>query len=364
PSTHPHILTSISPSSISWIGSIQAFLLLFISALTGPLFDAGYFRHLLGTGSFLIVFGMMMTSVASEYWQVVLAQAVCVGLGAGCLFVPGVSILPTYFSGRKAVATGVATSGSSLGGILYPIIFYKLEPRIGFGWATRVIAFIAFATLSISAAVMRVRVLPPAKRRLFLLSAWKDPPYTLFTLGLVCSFVGFYFPMFYIQSFAITKHITDASLGFYLLVILNAASLFGRIVPNLLADRYGPLNVIAPAAVIAAVLAFAWMGIRSTGGLVVFAVLYGFSSGCFVSIPPTVIVTLTKNMSEIGTRIGMNVAAAGFGVLIGNPIAGHLVQKNGFEAGMAFCAAIVAVGALLMVVARFAKTGYRVRVIA
>ncbi|TVY56138.1 Fujikurins efflux protein, partial [Lachnellula cervina] len=157
--------TSASPSSISWIGSTQAFLLLFISALTGPLFDAGYFRHLLATGSFLIVFGMVMTSVASRYWEVMLAQAVCVGLGAGCLFVPGVSILPTYFSSRKAVATGLATSGSSLGGILYPIIFYKLEPRIGFGWATRVIAFIALATLSISAATMRVRVLPPAKRR-------------------------------------------------------------------------------------------------------------------------------------------------------------------------------------------------------
>lgn len=58
---------------------------------------------------------MMMTSIAREYWEIMLAQAFCIGLGAGCLFVPGVSILPTYFSTRKALATGIAVSGSSLG---------------------------------------------------------------------------------------------------------------------------------------------------------------------------------------------------------------------------------------------------------
>lgn len=211
---------------------------------------------------------------------------------------------------------------------------------------------------------MKVRVLPPAKRRLFMLSPWKEPAYTLFTIGMIFSFTGFYFPMFYIQSYAMSKHITTNDLGFYLLAILNGASLFGRIIPNWLADRYGPLNVIAPGAIITAALAYAWMGIQSTGGLIVFAILYGFSSGCFVSLPPTVVVTLTKNMSEIGTRIGMSVAAASFGVLIGNPIAGQLVKHDGFNAGIAFSASTVAVGAVMMVSTRIAKSGYKVKAIA
>jgi hypothetical protein len=36
----------------------------------------------------LAVFGMMMTSISKEYWQIMLAQSLCVGLGLGCLFVP------------------------------------------------------------------------------------------------------------------------------------------------------------------------------------------------------------------------------------------------------------------------------------
>ena len=63
-----------SPSDISIIGAVQAFFLLGFGLLTGPLFDKGYFYHLLAAGSFLTVFGVMMTSLCKEYWQVLLAR--------------------------------------------------------------------------------------------------------------------------------------------------------------------------------------------------------------------------------------------------------------------------------------------------
>ena len=109
------MLTSSTPSAISWIGSIQAFLLLIVGALTGPVYDAGYFRSLLIVGSFMLVLGQMMLSLCHEYWQVLLAQAFCIGIGCGCLFVPSVAILSTYFTTKVAFAMGIAASGSSLG---------------------------------------------------------------------------------------------------------------------------------------------------------------------------------------------------------------------------------------------------------
>ena len=75
----------------------------------------GYFYQLLGVGTFMVVFGQMMTSLVHEYWQALLAQGFCVGIGAGCLFVPSVAILPTYFTSRMPVAVGIAAAGSSLG---------------------------------------------------------------------------------------------------------------------------------------------------------------------------------------------------------------------------------------------------------
>jgi hypothetical protein len=90
------------------------------------------------------------------------------------------------------MVVGVAATGSSIGGVLYPIIFHRLQPSIGFGWATRVIGFIQIATLIIPCTVMKVRVLPPAKRKLFDWSAFKEMPYLLFTIGGVIGFAGLY----------------------------------------------------------------------------------------------------------------------------------------------------------------------------
>lgn len=59
-----------SPSAISWVGSIEATLIPMVGMVSGPLVDSGYLRPLMVAGSFLTVFGLMMTSLATEYYQV------------------------------------------------------------------------------------------------------------------------------------------------------------------------------------------------------------------------------------------------------------------------------------------------------
>ena len=202
-----------------------------VGSIAGPVYDKGYAHELLLLGSFLIVFGQMMLSLCSSYYQVFLAQGVSIGIGTGCIFVSGVAILSTYFSTKLATATGIAASGSSIGGMLYPIIFYKLQPQIGFAWATRVLGFIALATLAVSNIVLRVRVLPAARRKFFEFVAWKELPYLFFNLGSFFAFFGLYAPFFYIQLFALETGIMGPNLAFYVLAVLNAASTFGRIIP-------------------------------------------------------------------------------------------------------------------------------------
>ena len=109
------LLRTQSSSNISWIGSLQACLLIGVGAFTGPLFDLGYLLSLLLCGTFALVFGMMMTSLCTQYWHFMLAQGLMVGLGCGLQFVPAIAVLPTYFSTKRALAQGIGASGSSLG---------------------------------------------------------------------------------------------------------------------------------------------------------------------------------------------------------------------------------------------------------
>lgn len=44
------LLISQSPSSISWVGSVQATLIVMVGVVTGPLVDLGYLRVLITVG--------------------------------------------------------------------------------------------------------------------------------------------------------------------------------------------------------------------------------------------------------------------------------------------------------------------------
>ena len=91
-------------------------LIISVGVLSGPLFDRGYMPLLLLLGSFLVVFGMMMLSLSSAYYQIVLSQGVCVGLGSGLIYVPTLAMVSISFAPKsRPWALGVATSGAAVG---------------------------------------------------------------------------------------------------------------------------------------------------------------------------------------------------------------------------------------------------------
>ena len=116
------------------------------------------------------------------------------------------------------------------GGIIYPIIFYKLVGRLHFGWTSRIIAFIMLFLCILPVLGMRIRMKSPAVRRLFDSAAWRDPEFTLYAIALFVGYIGMYIPYFYIQLYCVEQGIITGSLNFYLLPIVNAAGFFGRIV--------------------------------------------------------------------------------------------------------------------------------------
>ena len=171
-----------------------------------------------------------MTSLAHEYWQIMLAQGLCTGLGGGCLFVPSLSIIPTFFTRKKATAMGVATAGAGLGGVIYAIVFYRLEPQIGFGWATRAIALIVLVTQLIPVCIVRQRIKPGRVRRPIDVSALHEVSFVFMGLSVFFASLGLFIPFFYVQLFAQQERIGNKSLDFYILAILNAGSCVGRLV--------------------------------------------------------------------------------------------------------------------------------------
>lgn len=124
-------ILGVSSSTVSWIGTIQVFTLLAVGTFSGRASDAGLVHEAVFAGTFLIVFGILMTSLSTRYYQLFLSQGVCVGLGMGILYMPGLSIPASYFKEKKSLAVAIIASGAGSGGLVYPVMVQQLLPRIG-----------------------------------------------------------------------------------------------------------------------------------------------------------------------------------------------------------------------------------------
>ncbi|KIK57027.1 hypothetical protein GYMLUDRAFT_46646 [Collybiopsis luxurians FD-317 M1] len=351
-----------SPSRISWIGSTQMFFLLAMSLPAGKLLDMGYFRQTTIAGSLLYVFSLFMVSIAhtDKYYQIFLSQGVGMGIGAGLIYLPAVAVQSRHWQVHRAFAMGVVTIGSSLGSIFFPIMLNQLfkNPSVGFEWGVRASAFLVLGLLVIGNLLMSDnqpdlsnRPKPDMKYMM------TDVPYWLSILACILINMGLFFPYFYVQLFGIV-HGVDENVAFYFLAILSAASLPGRLLPNIAADKFGPFNALIPCVGISGAMIFALYGTLNVGSLIAFNIIYGFFSGAYFSLVPPLVASLAKGPHEIGVRFGIAYALAGLGFLVGPPIDGQLIGTKNFDWSKAiiFSGVTVLSGFVLLIIVRSMQT--------
>ncbi|KAF9465927.1 major facilitator superfamily domain-containing protein [Collybia nuda] len=328
-----------TPSAISFIGSMQVFFVFAIGLPAGRLFDAGYFHHCVVGGSFIYLLSIFMLSLTQphHYYQTFLAQGIGMGLGMGLMFLPALTVTSHYFRARRSLAMGVVIAGSSIGGCVYPALLNNIfNTTSGFATGVRAVAFMDLGLLIIANSIMRTRLPPKPKEtnnRSTLKEVLIDVPYLIFVLGSFMLFWGvFEEALFYLQLYA-AKHSVSQTMVKYAITIMNASSIFGRTVPNFLADIYGPLNIIIPSSAISAALVFAMFGATSTAGVIIFATFYGFFSGGAISVvtPAAGSFVTHADHSDLGTRIGILSFILAFALLTGNPIAGALLASPRYK---------------------------------
>lgn len=360
-------LTEHTASEISWIGSCQVSLIFALGFPTGKLYDIGYLRYLIGTGSLIYLFSVFMLSLSQphHYYQPLLSQGIGMGIGMGLIFLPALSVPAQYFQRKRSFAMGTVVAGSSLGGIVWPIMLnHLLNGSAGFAWGVRISGFVALFLLSYSFLVMRTRPqkqgVDPSTALVSYSTLLTDAPYLIAVAGMFFGFWGLFFPFFYLQLFA-NLHEVPKSLTIYIIPILNGASLFGRIIPNFVADRYGRFNVIILMTATSGVLMFAMLGAGSTHGVIIFAIFYGFFSGSFMSLVAPTIGTFSKSAGDVGIRLGFACFIWSFALLTGNPISGALLQSPHYHwpRAIVFNAVMVLFGCLLMLVSRHAVAKQR-----
>ncbi|KAL5365788.1 major facilitator superfamily domain-containing protein [Aspergillus floccosus] len=236
-----HLLPDYSPSSISWIGSLQLFLLYFLGFISGPLADGFGMRVVIVPAGVALVLAVMMTSLGTEYYQLILAQGILGGLANGFIFSPSMSCIGQYFTSLRASAMGIGMSGVGIGGVVFPIVLQELHMKVGFPWAVRVVGFMVLLLVTYMSTTLR-EFAPRRPKGLFIPAAFTQAPYVLANLALFFGQLGTYTPVFYIVEYSLSCGM-EAGLAWRQVAVFNAASFVGRILPNFFSDRLGRFNM-------------------------------------------------------------------------------------------------------------------------
>lgn len=170
--------------------------------------------------------------------------------------------------------------------------------------------------------------------------------------------MGIYISFFYIEVYALQECSTPSQLAAYILTVVNSGSLFGRLIPTYLADRYlGSVNLHTLFSFAAAILVLIWIAISTTPGIILFAILYGFVSGAFVSLGGPVVFSLTDDLQVLGSCLGMITGMCGLGLLLGTPVAGAILDEGGWLGLQVWNGGVLAVGGGFLLWSRLERFG-------
>ncbi|KAI4091805.1 MAG: hypothetical protein LQ344_003909 [Seirophora lacunosa] len=331
----------------------------------GKVYDNHGPRYLLLVGSFLHVFGLMMASLSSKYYQFILSQGICSPIGASLIFYPALSSTGTWFFKRRALAFGIMAAGSSLGGVILPIMVNQIIARSGFPWAMRGVAFLLLGLLIYANLTVRSRLPPSPKPWSFMefVYPFRDPPYFFVVFASFLFFFGMFLPFTFIilsaEHDGMSRRLAD-----YLIPILNAVSIFGRTIPGYIADKTGRFNIMIVTSFLSTILVLAlWLPARGNVPYILFAAFYGFSSGAFVSLAPALVAQIS-DIREIGIRTGGMFAVISIAALVGNPIGGALVsdQQGAYSHLQVFCGVMMLGGSMVFVASRWSLAGFKLKV--
>ncbi|KAG9016921.1 hypothetical protein FRB93_009451 [Tulasnella sp. JGI-2019a] len=323
------VIPGATQSTIAWIGSLQYCLIFLPGLAAGHMADKGFFKLPLFCASVVLVVSTFLVAECKTLWQLILCQGFAIGGSAGFIFIPSLSIIPQWFDKRRGRAYGITALGSSLGGTTLPIIIRHSMNSVGFKWTVRILAFMILALMIAFNLTVRPRYSVAKKDRIpvSLKELLTHKAFMTYIAGTTIVWLGLYNCLAFLDVSAQRIGVSPER-SIYTLVAANAASGLGRVSSGFLGEHYGVFNVFILFSILSAIMSIAWPYAHSLASLMVIAVLYGTSSGAFVSLLPAGTSFLVPH-HMMGRALGLNGLFMAIGALVGNPIAGQILISTG-----------------------------------
>lgn len=241
-----------------------------------------YFKWTLGVGVVCLGGGFIAASFAKQIWQLFLSQGLLVGMGAGLIYVPSLPIISQWFGKRRALANGISSAGSGVGGLAMSFAIQAMIESLGIGWALRITGIVIFAVNFPATMILKTRdgyVMP--KRKMFDLELFRR--YDVFLL-LAWAFImmfGYITLTYSLSAYGRSIGLSQPRAS-YQTAFMNLGIAIGRPLTGLLSDKFGRIEVPGFLTFLTGVFCFAWwIPAKSFGSLTGFSIVAGAILGIF-----------------------------------------------------------------------------------
>ena len=332
-------------ADVSWIFGLSGFVYFVLGTLGGILADRYGPRMVCSAGMVLIALGLVGTSMATALWGVYLSYGLLVGLGIACVYTPSIASVQPWFTVRRGLAGGIASSGVGAGTLLVPVVVALAIEHMPWREAMRWLA-LAVLVLGLLAAALLRRAPSTAQtgrggtaEGLTLRETLRTPTFRWFYLATVLASPVMFIPFAHLSASARDLGL-DEALAVGLVGLIGVGSLVGRFSIGLLADRLGRAQTLVLMQLSMGLSYLLWAAADGHTLLALFALWFGLSYGSIVSLLPAICMDRFGGRS-VASVVGALYSGAALGNLLGPVLAGAAFDLSGHYTGvMAVCFAL------------------------
>jgi len=304
--------------------------------------------------------GYGITGVATEYWQVVLAHGLLIGMvGTATMFGPLMADVSQWFTRNRGTAVAICAAGNYLSGAVWPPVVQHFIGTSGWRTAHIGVGMFCLVTMVPLALLLRRRatvqrtaaVETDASEARASLGISPNALQILLSVSAVCCCIAMAMPQVHIVAYCGQLGYGVAR-GAEMLSLMFGFGVISRIASGYAADRIGGVATLLIGALLQSLALMLFLLFDELGSLYVISALFGLFQG---GIVPSYAIIVREYFSprEAGMRVGIAIMASLFGMAAGGWLAGKIFDLAGsyalaFANGIGFSMITVMITAWLL----------------
>lgn len=359
------------------IGGLVLGLTFMATPITNSLIRRFHYKIIMSIGAAIIFLAYWLASISTTVVQLIMFQGLLLSIGyaliTGAIFV----ILPAWFLKKRSISQGIASAGSSLGGIIFSrpidqiIKNYLNNPkyannqrealRLGVSWSLRMLALVCGFMLVIS--IIFVRTYKPLKdprakekpffKELFAFLFRFDllqmvPMISLILWNMV------YGLTYAILLFSLSSYATAIGLSYQqgsnITTIQSVAQTIGRPLIGICSDKIGRANTtIILTMILTLLIFFFWIFVTTYNQLIAFACLAGLILGVnWVNFGPITADVVGGGGDDLNHAISLELFTSGAPLLVAE-LAGLKLERSEMAKPFLYCQILCGVASFVSV---------------